>query len=338
MSTTPLISVLMPVYNGEKFLREAIESILQQTFTDFEFLIINDGSADRSEDIILSYSDKRIHYIKNDSNLGLIATLNKGVDACIGTYIARMDADDISLPFRFQKQIEFMNTNSDVGVVGSDYVSFSETNERKLTAIHNKNAVKATLLFASCLCHPSVMIRRTILVESGLRFSDDKKHAEDFDLWTRLSKYTHLANVNDVLFRYRDHPMQVSNKHSDIQLVNSNRVRENYLKALGFEFTSEELSTHNLISSNARIRTKEDLLAIEEWLKKLIVQNRDKKIMDEKAFNGVIGKFWLDSCGNTVLGIFAYTLFKGSDLRKQLVVSKQEMFKLLGKCIIRKFK
>ena len=108
----PLVSVLMAVYNGEKYLLEAIESILNQTYTNFEFLIINDGSTDSTEEIILSYSDQRIRYIKNEQNLKLIASLNKGLDLAKGKYIARMDADDISLPDRLEKQVNFLERNS----------------------------------------------------------------------------------------------------------------------------------------------------------------------------------------------------------------------------------
>ena len=113
----PEITVLMPVYNGEKYLRPAIESILNQTFSDFEFLIINDGSTDNSESIILSYKDERIRYVKNENNLKLIKTLNKGIDLARGKYIARMDADDISLPTRLEREIEYMESHPECGLV-----------------------------------------------------------------------------------------------------------------------------------------------------------------------------------------------------------------------------
>ena len=117
MNNLPLITVLMPVYNGEKYLQQAIESILKQTFTDFEFLIINDGSTDNSENIILSYDDSRIRYIKNEENLRLIRTLNKGIELAKGKYIARMDCDDISLPYRFEKQLKEFQNNPHLDMV-----------------------------------------------------------------------------------------------------------------------------------------------------------------------------------------------------------------------------
>ena len=124
--TSATVTVLMPVYNGEMYLREAIDSILHQTFTDFEFLIINDGSTDNSETIILSYDDSRIRYEKNDSNLKLIATLNKGIELAKGKYIVRMDADDISIPDRIEKQVAFLEKNPDVGICGSWFTAFGQ--------------------------------------------------------------------------------------------------------------------------------------------------------------------------------------------------------------------
>src|SRR5688500_8514963 len=111
ITTQPLVSVLMPVYNAEAYVSEAIQSILQQTYKNFEFLIINDGSTDNSEKLINTFSDSRIRYIRNSENIKLVATLNKGIDLSVGKYLVRMDADDISLPERLQKQVDFMETH-----------------------------------------------------------------------------------------------------------------------------------------------------------------------------------------------------------------------------------
>ena len=126
IESSPIVTVLMPVYNAEKYLAEAINSILNQTFTNYELLIINDGSTDKSEEIILKYSDKRIRYIKNDKNIRLVATLNKGIELAKGKYIARMDADDISVPTRLEKQITLLENNEDIGVCGSFLYVFGE--------------------------------------------------------------------------------------------------------------------------------------------------------------------------------------------------------------------
>jgi glycosyltransferase involved in cell wall biosynthesis len=129
-NTNPLVTVLMPVYNGEEFLHEAIESILKQTYLNFELLIINDGSTDSSENIILSYPDTRIRYIKNESNIKLIATLNNGFALAQGKYIVRMDADDYSVKERLQKQVAFMEANPEVTLAGSWFETIGDEPSR----------------------------------------------------------------------------------------------------------------------------------------------------------------------------------------------------------------
>ncbi|MDR0427020.1 MAG: glycosyltransferase [Dysgonamonadaceae bacterium] len=163
----PVVSVLMPVFNAEKYLNTAIDSILNQTYPDFELVIINDGSTDQSEQIILSYKDERISYHINPANEGLVNTLNKGIAFCSGKYIARMDADDISLPGRFEKQIRFLEKNPDVVMVGGYMDKINEKGKRKTKynkAVPN-HLIKDRLFFGNYFAHSSMMIRKDILKE-----------------------------------------------------------------------------------------------------------------------------------------------------------------------------
>ncbi|HGF9542707.1 TPA: glycosyltransferase family 2 protein, partial [Acinetobacter baumannii] len=125
-----LVSVVLPAYNAELYLKEAIDSVLSQTFTDFELIILNDGSIDRTEEIILSYNDSRIVYVKNEKNLGLIGTLNKGINLAKGKYIARMDADDICLPERFKKQVDFLEKNNEIDLIGTNAIKINNNGDR----------------------------------------------------------------------------------------------------------------------------------------------------------------------------------------------------------------
>ncbi len=152
MDKIPLISVVMPVYNSEKYLEEAINSILNQTFTDFEFIILNDGSTDKTEDIILSYSDSRILYIKNKTNLQIVKTLNKGIELASGKYIARMDSDDISSPERFEKLIEFMENNHEIDICSTWLETFGNRKKIWKNPLSHEE-IKATLLFNSAKVH-----------------------------------------------------------------------------------------------------------------------------------------------------------------------------------------
>lgn len=228
-----LVSVVMPVYNGALYLKEAIDSILSQTHTNLELIIINDGSTDDSEEIIRSYDDSRIRYILNEKNCGICVTLNKGLDAAQGKYIARMDCDDISVPERLQKQVEYMEQNPSIGISGSDIIVFGEgIEERIFTFEHDKNCCKAGLLFATCFAHPAVMIRKSLLDEYNFRYDDSYKGLEDFELWYRMSKHTELINIPEPLLHYRKH------KSQETQNVSPTVVKKLY------EFLSERVSDY----------------------------------------------------------------------------------------------
>lgn len=332
---SPLVSVVMAVYNGEKYLREAIDSVLTQTFNNFEFIIINDGSSDSSLSIINSYSDKRIKLINNDLNKGLIYSLNSGIDASSGRYIARMDADDICLQERFKKQFEYLELHPNVGVIGCDYLSFSDKHSTYIKSIYKSSEIKSFLLFTATMCHPTLMLRKQILIENNLFYSETAKHVEDYDLWCRLILRTDFYNLNEVLFKYRDHPYQVSHHYRDIQIQNSQVIQENYLRNLGFSFSESERQTHFLISSNSRIQFKNNLIDIEKWLLSLIAQNTIKNSISNSEFKSVMAKVWLDCCGNTRLGLWSYVYFQKSKLRKITNDGKLFNSKLLVKCLVR---
>lgn len=228
-----LVSVVMPVYNGALYLKEAIDSIITQTHINLELIIINDGSTDNSEEIILSYNDPRIHYVVNEKNSGICVTLNKGLDAARGKYIARMDCDDISVPERLQNQVEYMEQNPSIGIIGSDIIVFGEgIEERLFTFEHDRNCCKAGLIFHTCFAHPVVMIRKNLLDTYDLRYDDEYRGLEDFELWYRISKYAGLANLPYPLLYYRKH------KSQETQNVSSK------VKAKLKEFLSERVSEY----------------------------------------------------------------------------------------------
>lgn len=199
------ISVLMPVYNtDEKFLRQAIESILEQTYQDFEFLIINDCSSDaRVEKVVLSYKDKRIKYSVNAQNLGISGTRNKLINLAKGKYLAVMDHDDVSLPERLEKEAAFLDAHPEVGVVGCAVRYFGTSKIRKLP--QDDGSIKEALVFFSPFCHPATMIRKSVLQNYEIAYEAKFSPAEDYVLWSRLMAVTKFANLPDVLFEYRDY-------------------------------------------------------------------------------------------------------------------------------------
>lgn len=211
------VSVVMSVYNGEKYLREAIESILKQTFTHFEFIIIDDGSSDRSANIIKSYKDSRIVFLQQE-NKGLAAALNSGVGIAKGRYIARMDADDRSHPERLLKQVEFMHNNAHCVVLGTQAVVMTaEREELFVTELPAEDGpIKARLALRNPFYHGSVMFVKELFQKAG-GYNEDAIHfIEDSLLWNRLSKFGEMNNLKEPYFCYRLVPDSLSNRRRKV--------------------------------------------------------------------------------------------------------------------------
>jgi len=208
MSREPAVSVVMPAYNAERFIGKAIKSILSQKFEDFEFIIINDGSRDKTEEIILSYKDPRIIYIKNEANKGLSYSFNKGISLARGRYIARMDADDISLPDRFSKQYSYLEDHPKIGILGSSMIEIDESDKKKLFLRRAPThlTIKWSSLFSTPLYHPTIMARSEIL--KSHHYNEGLSNSEDYELWSRLLFNTSVifANIKRPLFLYRAYP------------------------------------------------------------------------------------------------------------------------------------
>ena len=212
--SNPKVSVLMCVYNGKTYLREALDSIVGQTFKDFEFIIVDDGSTDNSWEILTEYSkqDSRIVLINNEENLGLEKSLNKGIAATKGEYIARQDADDISLPNRLQLQVDFLDAHPEVGALGSsvEFIDSQGSILQLLKVPTDHETIQARLLIRNCLLHSS-MTMRSSLIQKLDGYNEDMLYAEDYDLWWRISLHSRLATLPEILLQYRwDNPSSVS--------------------------------------------------------------------------------------------------------------------------------
>ncbi len=219
MSDVPPISVVMAVYNSAQTLPESIESILHQTFGDFDFIIVDDGSTDETGEILHDYArlDSRIK-LYSQENSGLIASLNRYCRFATGRYIARMDADDISLSNRFEKQFRFLEAHPEIGVLGTwiQDISPNEPDGIVWPVPADPEVVGWFLLFGNCIAHPSVMMRRELLERVGY-YRADAVHVEDYDLWIRASDITGLANIPEVLVQYRLSAGSVSGRNLSLQ-------------------------------------------------------------------------------------------------------------------------
>src|SRR3989344_7437597 len=330
----PLVTVLMPVYNGKKYLREAIKSILNQTFRDFEFLIINDGSTDKSAEIIKSFNDARIRLERNETNLGLIKTLNKGLGLAKGKYIARMDCDDISLPKRLSIQVNFMEKHPEIDVCGSWVKVMGLKQEFVNKYPQNHEEARAYLLFNTPFAHPSVIIRKEVMEKHKLKYDENYKHAEDYELWSRIINYAKVSNIPKVLLHYRMHDESVSKKNSSAQAENSNRVRIRLLKEMGINPAPTELDLHRRFIRPDYLNPKDFIDQLETWLGKLLSANEEMWIYKQESLAKIISSRWLNVCSsNTSLGFWIIKKFWQSPLKKTGFDDFGKTIKFLIKCV-----
>ena len=240
----PRCTVLMPVYNCEPYLAAAIQSILDQTFPDFHLLIVDDGSTDHSPEIASAFADARITVVRNETNQGIVAALNRGLAAIQTEYIARMDGDDLAVPDRLARQIETMDAHPEIGLCGGEVARFHPDGTsqgvqpwmRPLT----HTAIQFQLLFHNPICHITVMLRRSVMAHHGLTYSAQYPYAEDYELWTRLGQRTRLANIPQLLARYRLHSDSSSARHRTEQRRSRWLIRLQQASYLGMPIPTEE--------------------------------------------------------------------------------------------------
>ena len=226
----PLVTVLMPVYNTAPYLREAMDSMLSQTFTDFELSGLNDCSPDNAEEILDTYDDHRIVRYKGEKNVGLANVLNVGISMARGKYIARMDSDDISLPNRLQVQVDYLEAHPELDLVSTGMQLFGDKEEIWIRE-QGFEELKISALFYSPVLHASSVWRKDCFERNGLRFRQEMVPSEDYDLWTRaLVKGLRLVNLAEVLYKYRIHGTQAT-LQTDVVDVKSREVQNAYIRA-----------------------------------------------------------------------------------------------------------
>ncbi len=240
MEATPVVSVVMSVYREPiDWIKESVASILQQTFSDFEFIIVNDNPGDNALcDYLrsLQVKDNRIILLYNELNIGLTKSLNRGIERAQGKYIARMDADDISYPHRFERQIEYLDNHIDVGVCGS-YVELFGSKNGIVKYPVNDNEI--FLFIETCCAHPSVMMRSSIF--DGVRYNESMRVAQDYDLWTTFyEKGVRFGNIAEPLLKYRCSDIQITTTKAHLQINASCHIRrrafDHYCKINNIQF------------------------------------------------------------------------------------------------------
>ncbi len=291
----PQVSVVMPVYNGEKYLREAIESILDQSYKNIELVIINDGSSDSSKSIILSYKDPRILYLENKINSGIVYTRNKGLGSANGKYIATLDCDDIAFPDRIERQVYFLEKNADYGMCGSFYnIMDGDGNSGKKIQMPTGNRdILTYLLLGNCFCNSTVMIRSEIARE--LRYKENFYLAEDYELWLRISEQTKLAILPFYGAYYRVHGGNITVSKMDDMFFLVKKLNAEILMNARIDFSEKELDIHaNWINGNYLFfNEKHSLSALSSWIYKFYTEITKGGKVNKDFFFKLISEKWL---------------------------------------------
>lgn len=237
----------MPVYNNSEYLFYSINSILNQTFDDFEFIIIDDGSTDNSLEIIHGFKDKRIKIIINKNNLGISKALNTGIEHSLGKYIARMDGDDVSVKDRLEKQYFFMENNKDIAICGCNmYIIRKNEHTNQITNYCLNDAeIKTDMLFGKTpFAHPTIMCRSSFINNYSIRYNIEAFYAEDLDLYCRCCNIAKYANLDEKMHYYRIHNNSVSIQYKMQQLNTARFIVNNFLKSEGLILSDKEFNIH----------------------------------------------------------------------------------------------
>lgn len=295
------LSVLMSNYNTPvNYLRKAIESVLNQTYKNFELIIVNDGSEDESKNIIYEYAkkDSRVVIVENEKNMGLPASLNRGLDVCSGEYVARMDTDDICYPDRFEKQIAFMDANPDLILSGA-WADIFGSDENKIVetwkpVMCNQDEYHIRLLFSSepLIIHPTAIFRKSMLDKNNLRYSTDIrfKYAEDYRMWVECSEFGSIGILESVVIKYRNEISEnriTISKAKEMKKCNQN-IQEEQLKKIGVELTDKLFEYHFRLLGG---RKPYDI-NYKKWIALLIKNNALRKVYSQEILIKLLHERW----------------------------------------------
>ncbi|WP_305313675.1 glycosyltransferase family A protein [Hydrogenophaga sp.] len=292
----PTVSVVVPTYNAGRYIAEAVTSILNQDFTDFELLLIDDGSTDETASVIQRFAaDSRVRLLHNERNIGLIATLHRAYAECRAPFIARMDADDICDPKRLGRQVVFLRNHPEVDIVGGAIRFFGNVAPTVFQFPTDHAAIRPAMLFYCPLAHPALMFRRELVEQGLIRYDDDFRYAEDYHLWSRLLLRVTSANLPEVVLDYRLHAQQVSSGSSDKQYAASLRVRRKMLMECGLTPSDGEVTLHESVILERPLPMADYLQRLASWFDRLESVNASSQYWDGPALQALLKAKFLDT-------------------------------------------
>jgi glycosyltransferase involved in cell wall biosynthesis len=336
LKSTPKITVLMPVYNCELYVREAVESILNQTYTDFELLIIDDASTDTTASIVRTYNDSRIQLIEKPVNTGYTNSLNQGLKIAKGKYIARMDGDDSCKPDRFSKQVAYLNAHPETVLCATAFKVIGR--EIYFGSPQNHDAIKLALLDGNCICHSSVMMRKETLDIHSVIYDKTKEPAEDYAMWIRLLFLGKLHILPEILVEYRVYANQVSSKRAEEQMKIDIELKFQLLSYLDVVIEPEEYNFLEKYFRNIKCIDYNELLIFKQLQKRLRLSNK-ACFFESKAFNHYLFDLEVNIISRYFKNFFRYSpvlyiKYIIAKLNWNIGISRNEEFKLFVKCMI----
>lgn len=296
----PTLSIIMAAYNGKKTIAETVKSILLQTFTDFELIIINDGSSDDTEKIILSFQDSRIRYAALHENKGTSAARNLGLKMAKGRYIGIFDADDLALPEKFKKQIDYLEANPECGIIGCSARIINEEGKIKgsyaLQASDKK--IRAEMIFHNYFIQSALVFRHSLLSD-GLVYNENFQLVEDYQFILELLQLAPAYSSKDYLLHYRDHPSNSMAKFRNRRQEFDGQILDFLFPQLGVQANEREMSLHLSLKNKKPIESHQDLKELKEWLKKLGTYAVKSAYTTPQAMRSTLVARWLKVCFKT---------------------------------------
>lgn len=298
---TPLVSVIIPAYNAESYVKDAMDSILSQTYTNLEVIVIDDGSTDNTVSIINEFKDERIRFVRNEGNRGIIFSLNYGLSLSRGKYIARLDSDDIALKDRIAKQVRFMENDNSFGICGTFFKTIDENGKilQNVRFPSNARDAKTYLLLHNCFCHSSVLMRAELVQK--LRYAEAFVICEDYELWSRIANVSNIANLPEFQTLYRIHGTNISITKKHVMFRSMKMLNRNMLTSIGMPFTEDEMEVHScLLTYQTDLFLDSDKIELlEKWILKLYQHFKEMPELNEKVMFRVIAKRWIVLCRQT---------------------------------------
>lgn len=342
----PILTVVMPIYNGEKHVREAIDSVLNQTFTDFEFIIINDGSTDQSLEAVSSFADKRIRLLSNDKNRGIPYSRNRGLKEAKGDFLCWTDCDDLNLPQRFEKQILLLQNNSHYGGCGTWLARFKDAKTYYINrALEDWKQINASLLFSpATIPNPTVMLRLSEIIKHNIQYNPELPIGEDYDFIFRCSRHFKFTNIQEVLYKYRDSETSIMKRFDSLETKSIEiytTIITKILEDLDIVASDSELSSHLMICSGQIFDSYEDYKNSYFWMKKIDSANAKKKIYDTISLKKVLSeRFFFITKKASKFGFKALIFYVRESWANKWNIGIKNFTKLFIRCLLRydKFK